>query len=112
MTWAEAAPVWVTIALALAAAVFILRRGGGAAIDQLVSANRVLERRVKQLEDKCRGLAAENALLRAKTDLAEAFKPVQTQLDAQHHEALERSDRILDVLGLIAERLGPDAEAA
>src|SRR6185437_11883673 len=92
---------WFTFAAVLFAAWRLSRGGGGAAVTELSKANEVLTRRVSELGAEVRDLKIENERLRNRTDFSAVI--------AQHEDrALERHERTLDVLGLIADRLGPD----
>lgn len=108
MTWAEALPTLVTILVALGAASFFYRHGGSTALDELERANRVLDRRVHELEGENRLLHASVATLEARTDVALALRPVGEQLATQHGEAMVHFRALESILGMIAERLGPE----
>lgn len=112
MTWAEALPLWITIAFALGAAVYFQRHGGGVAVEELERANGVLERRIHDLEEQNSGQAAEIAALKTKTDISLAVVPVLEALRQHDDRAAARNDKTLAVLGLIADRIGPDQQAA
>lgn len=112
MTWAEAVPLWVTLAFAFLAVAYFRRHGGGRALEELERANGVLERRVNELEKEIGRLTAELAAANARTDVSLAITPVLEALKLHEDRASERTDRTLAVLGLIADRLGPEAEAA
>lgn len=92
---------WAALALALIAAWRVTRGGAGSAVQELSEANRVLDARVHELGGEVRDLRIENAELRERTDYAAVM--------AAHEEtALERHKALLNVLSLIAARLGPD----
>lgn len=112
MTWAEAIPLWITIAIAVAAVLYFNRHGGGAALEELERANGILEGRVKDLEQQNEQQAAEIVALKTKTDISLAIMPVLDALKLHEERAAQRSERTLDVLGLIADRLGPEQQAA
>lgn len=112
MDWKNVGPAFVTLALACAGFLFVRRYGGGSAMAELERANRILEKAVKQLQEDNTRLTAEVAMLRARTDVAEAIRPVLQALTLHEERAAQRADRTLDVLDLMAKRLGPDAEAA
>lgn len=94
----------------------ITRGGGGAAVQELTAANRVLEQRMHELGGQVRDLRIENAKLKQRTDFAAVIRKHEEQLMAsmRSHEqrAQKRADAQLHVLDLIASRLGPDEEAA
>lgn len=100
--------------MAAGAFAFARRYGGGAALEQLERANRILTRRVDEQDATIAQQSAELAKLRLETNVTKAIAPVLEAL--RHHEerAAERSDKTLNVLQLIADQLGkdPDAEAA
>lgn len=112
MDWTAHAAAWVTVALAFGAVLFARRFGGGKALEELERANRVLARRVDELESENKRLTGELAALTVKTDVSLAIAPVLKAMELHEQRAAERSARTLDVLDLIAGRLGPDAEAA
>lgn len=112
MTWASAAPYWISAALALAAFLFVRRFGGGAALAELERANRVLTKAVADLRVDNDRLTAEVASLRASRDVSVAIMPVLDALRLHEERAAERSTATLNVLDLIAGRLGPDTVAA
>jgi hypothetical protein len=114
MTWAQAVPLWITIGLALAAAVYLRRNGGGTALQELERANRVLERRVHELEQDNATLTGKVQTLTASRDVSIAIAPVLDALKLHEDRAAIRSDKTLDLLQLMADHLGrdPDAQAA
>ena len=81
----------------------VTRGGGGAAVQELTAANKVLERRNHELGSEVRDLRIRVAELTTRTDFAGVM--------AEHERnAAERTDRILAVLDLIAKRLGPEPD--
>jgi len=101
-------PGWLTFIGVAFACVIFWRGGGATAISSLEAANRVLEKRVHDLESQVNEDAKTIAELRGRTDVSIALKPV-IEASAQHEvRAQERHDKTLVVLDLIAERLGPD----
>lgn len=105
-------PTWGILAVTLAAAYRLTRGGGGAAVAELDRSNRVLtealhaERQAHQatkdrMGAEVRDLRVQVATLEAKTDVAAVM---------QGHEerAQERHVKTLQVLELIAARLGRD----
>lgn len=112
MPWVQHVPGWIAAALAVGLAFYVRRHGGGAALDELERANRVLERRVQELESENVRQARELSALRARTDVASALEPVLDALRLHEERASERANKTLDVLGMIAEKLGPESEAA
>lgn len=101
-------PGWLTLAALLGAAWLFKRGGGGTAIESLVTANRVLEQRVDALETAGKEKDAQIAELLQKTDVTIATRPIAESLTAHEDRAAARHEATLKVLGLIAERLGPD----
>lgn len=91
---------------------FVRKHGGGAALEELERANRVLERRVHELETSDAAKSMRIAELEAKTDVALAITPVLEALRVHETQAAARSTATLDVLHMIAAKLGPDAERA
>ena len=103
-------PGWLTVGGIIIAAWIFYRGGGGTALGTLSEANRVLERRVGELETQSRRDNATIAELRGRTDVALALKPILEW--TVHHEtrAQERHAGTLTVLNLIAKRLGPEID--
>lgn len=112
MTFTALAPYAVAALLAIGALWFLRRYGGGTALAELERANRILEKRVLEQAGEIKALTAELATLRSRTDVALAMAPVLKALELHEREAERRAVRMLKVLDLIAQRLGPDAEAA
>ena len=104
-------PAIVGLALVLGAFLFARRFGGSTALEELERANRILSRRVDELERINREQANEVVLLRSRTDIAKALEPLSTLLTAQHGEAMSRFGHMETLLGMIAARLGPDPDA-
>jgi hypothetical protein len=93
---------WVALLVLVASVWRVTRGGGGTAVSELSTANRVLEKRNHELGAEVRDLRIEVAELRTRTDFAAVI--------AQHEaRAQQRNVAILAVLDLIAARLGPDA---
>lgn len=118
--WIGTVPGWLTLIGLAAAGWIFLRGGGGTAITSLEAANRILEREVEKLREADRKKDKEISELRGRTDVALAVAPIITW--TEHHEgrAQERHDRselraderqtaMLNLLELIASRLGPEA---
>lgn len=90
---------WATVVLALLVAWRISKGGAGAAVSELSEANRVLERRNHELGAEVRDLKIEVESLRQKTDY--------TTVMAEHERnAQKRTEGLLKVLDLIANKLG------
>lgn len=100
---------FVGIALVVAGAYALWRGGGGTALDTLQLANRVLETRVHELSKEVALLRADNAALSAKTDFAMALAPIMVWAESHERNAEKRSTAMLDLLAMLAARLGPDA---
>lgn len=100
-------PNWLILASMLAAAWYFRRGGGGAALDLLVTANNVLEKRVHELEKQRQLDAATIAELRGRTDITLALGPAFQPLFewTEHHEtrAQARSDATIAVLQAVAD---------
>jgi hypothetical protein len=101
-------PAWLTVAGVLTAAWVFYRGGGGTALHTLSEANRVLERRVRDLEEQVKRDAATIAQLTAKTDIAVALEPLISWTREHEVHDREQFERILNVLDLIASRLAPE----
>lgn len=101
----------VGAALAAGAFLFARRFGGGAALEQLERANRVLERRVHELEQDNATLTGRVQTLTASRDVSIAITPVLEALKLHEERAALRSDKTLGVLQLIADQLGRDPDA-
>lgn len=111
MHWTAHAAEWLALALAFGAVLYARHFGGGAALEQLERANRILVHRVDELEDENKRQAVELAKLRNETNVATAIGPVLTALHTHEELAERRSTATLAVLDLIAARLGPEREA-
>jgi hypothetical protein len=108
-------PAWVALALAAAAAWTLIRGKAGDAVGILQTANEVLAERVKELERETKVQAATIAELQARTDFTVALQPVVASLsehEAQSAKRGERFERLLDVLEVVASRLGPEPNGA
>jgi hypothetical protein len=102
---------WAIPLAAFAGLAWAFMRGGGStAIASLEAANRVLERRVHELEDSDERKTKRITELEARTDVALAIVPVLEALRTHEIEASRRAEASLAVLGLMAERLGPDPD--
>ena len=101
-------PTFLAAAVVIGMVLFLRRYGGSTALAELERVNGVLDRRVHQLSRENQSLSGENMVLHAKTDLAAAFEPVSQQLHDQHAEAMRKADRSMALLGMIADRLGPE----
>jgi hypothetical protein len=123
-------PGWLTVAAVVGAAWAFRRGGGGAAISSLETANRVLTTELEKqrtASEAQKAIAAEQAReiakLQARTDyatsLATALAPVlewstgheqraQERHDIQMKSSTDQNAAVLNLLALIAERLGPE----
>lgn len=101
-------PGWLTVIAVVTAAWIFYRGGGGTAVSGLSDTNRELERQIKVGEGKLSALERVNAELRAEKDVTVAIMPVLETLRMHEERAQERHERMLVVLDLIAQRLGPD----
>lgn len=99
----------VAAVLALRGAYAVWRGAGGTALATLEAANRVLERRVQELSTEVAALRADNAVLSAKTDFAMALSPIMAWAESHERNAEKRSEAMLNLMGLLADKLGPDA---
>lgn len=101
-------PGWATL-IALVAVGWIMVRGGtGTAVSGLQDANRELERQIKQRDGQLSALERVNAELRAEKDVSVAIVPVIEAMRAHEERAQDRHVKMIVVLELIAQRLGPD----
>lgn len=109
---------WLTLVLLILGGMYFRVGGGGTALQSLVVANQVLEKRVKDLEDQAHADAKTIAELRGRTDVAEALKPLfswQEKHDAQviawseahENRAQERHAATILVLEQISAKLAP-----
>lgn len=110
-SWFGTLPGWLTVASVLIAAWLIYRGGGGTALDTLATANRILEGRVRELEKDQAALKAENGELRGRTDVTLALGPLVAWTTQHEQHAQERHVATLNVLQLVADRLGPETGA-
>jgi hypothetical protein len=99
---------WLTLLALIGTAVLIWRGGGGTALSTLQEANRVLERRVRELERLHAADGEMIAELKGRTDVTLALAPIVEWSGRHEERAQQRHDATLGVLGLIADRLGPD----
>lgn len=96
--------------VALIGAAWLWRRGGGgAAIESLETANRVLERQVHEQKLRIDEQDKTIAELRGRTDVSLALKPLLEWTSGHETRAQDRAEKMLNVLDLIAKRLGPDS---
>jgi hypothetical protein len=106
---------WLAL-IPLVAVGWVVWRGGGiAALSTLRTANEVLEKRNDLLEERVgelERLRAEDqetiGELRGRTDVTIALMPLASELALHEVAAERRNEKILTVLNLIANRLGPD----
>ena len=99
---------YLTIAAVLLGSWLIYRGGGGGALATLETANRILVRRVEELERQGKVDTAMIAELRGRTDVTLALAPLVQASEAHEVRAQQRHERSLVVLEMIASRLGPD----
>jgi hypothetical protein len=99
-----AAELAIVILGAVAAVVFY-RGGGTAALSQLETANRVLERRVHELELLHEADQRAITELQASRDFAEAMKPLHAEVLQQGRTSAKLGRDTLELLGRIAAHL-------
>lgn len=102
-------PGWLTVVGIVFVGITLWRGGTGTALDTLIATNHVLEDEVKKLRDADRAKDKEIATLQARTDIALALSPLLDWSRTHEIHAQERHVAILNVLDLIAQKLGPDA---
>lgn len=105
--WIGTLPGWLTLVALVVAARIFARGGGGAAIDSLETANRVLEKEVDRFKARQADDTATIATLRSKTDVAEALQPLAELIRGHEERAQTRFEKTTAILDLIAERLDP-----
>jgi hypothetical protein len=103
-------PGWIAVAGVAIVSWLIWRGGSGTALDTLQTANRVLERRVHELEQQAKKDTAKIAELSGKTDMALAVKPFMEWATLHETRAGQRHEGIVAVLQMIADRLGAENE--
>lgn len=122
---------WFAVLVLVLIAWRVTRGGAGSAVSELSKANEVLTQRVHDLGAEVRDLRVENATLKERTDVALALVPAVREIvstitaSIEAHEArglaaLEQHERRaerrgtagLNVLKLIADRLGPEPNGA
>lgn len=103
---------YLTVAAVVAVAWLVWRGGGSAALGVLETANRILDKRVHDLEVQALRDQRTIGELRARTDFSLALQPLHDELKRHSLHAEARADKMLTVLDLIAARLGPDANGA
>lgn len=101
-------PAWLTLLGIACIGFFVWKGAGGTALRTLETANRVLERRVHELEQNAKTDATKIAELTGKTDMALAVKPFMEWAVQHEGRAQERHEKTLMVLDLIAARIGPE----
>lgn len=111
MPWAAAVQLWVAVALGIGGVLFVRRHGGSTALEELERANRVLERRVHELEQLNGELVGQVAALTATRDVSVAIAPVLEALTLHEERAGQRGETTAVLLQMIADRLGKDPEA-
>lgn len=108
-TWGSV-PAWITSIVVVAAAWSFRRGGGGTAIASLEAANRVLEKRVQDLEHQAHEKDRMISELKGRTDVSIALTPLLEISQRHERQAQERHEKTLIVLDLIAARLGSDGD--
>ena len=103
-------PGWLTLGAVIAAAWSFRRGGGGTAIASLEAANRILEKRVHELEEGAREKDKELAELRGRTDVSLALQPLVDMVALHEQQAATRHGRMLDIMDLMASRLGSEPD--
>lgn len=101
---------WLTLVGIIAAGWILLRGGGGGALASLETANRVLEKRVHDLEQQAKLDQATIGELRGRTDVTLALQPLSAEIANHEAHAQARADRALIELRRIADHL--DARTA
>lgn len=103
---------WITLAVLVAGFVVFMRGGGGVALGHLRDANEVLTKTIAEQDKKLRFAERELSELRGRTDvtiaIAAALGPIIEWSGMHEQRAQERHEATLNVLDLIAQRLGPD----
>lgn len=92
---------WASLAILAFTLWRISRGGGGSAVQELTAANRVLERRNVELGAEVRDLRVKVAELEQRTDFSSVMRE-------HERKAEQRTEKLLHVLDLIAQRLGPE----
>lgn len=103
-------PGWATLLALLGVGWIMVRGGTGTAVSGLQATNRELQRQISELKDDVKRLTAENAELRGRTDVALVIEPVVSAVKNHETHAAKRSEAMLDVLDMIATRLGKEHE--
>ncbi len=99
---------WLTVILAGVVAYALYRGGGGTALSTLQEANRILEKRVHELEAQGKTDAALIAELKGRTDVGLAIKPMSEAMTLHEVRAAQRHEATVNVLGLIPDKLGQE----
>jgi hypothetical protein len=103
---------YLTVVAVIGVAFLVYRGGGSAALGILETANGILEKRVHDLEQQSRADQKKIGELEARTDVSLALVPVLAEIQSHDLRVQQRADKMLTVLDLIAQRLGPDANGA
>lgn len=106
----ETLPVWVAVVAVVALAYTLIRGGSGTAVEGLQATNRELQRQITELKQDVSALTKENAELRGRTDVTLAIAPLISWSENHERNAAKRSEAMLDVLDMIATRLGKETE--
>ena len=111
-SWLGTLPGWVTLGALLSAAWVFLRGGGSTAIGELQTANKVLERAVHDLRAQIADLTVKLAAAEARTDFVVAMAPIVRAQEAHELNAERRTTSMINLLDMIAGRLGSDPNGA
>ena len=101
-------PGWITAVLLGGLFLYTSRHGGSEALETLSKSNDILAAKAEEQGSRIRDLEKANAELKAKTDVTIAIAPLLAWSESHESRAADRHVAILQVLDLIAARLGPD----
>jgi hypothetical protein len=96
---------WITLAVIVGAAWTFRRAGGGTAISSLEIANRVLEKRVVELERQAKRDTSLIAELKARTDLSVQLHPLVKWTGEHEERDQQRFEATTALLEVISDKI-------
>ena len=109
-SWIGTLPTWILVFAVVGIAALVIRGQLGPAIGYLRDANTTLKEENAALRSKLEGATRMISDLEARTDLSPLQAAMIHEMQAHDRRAQERADKTLAVLGMIADRLGPNGE--
>ena len=112
VSWVGNVPAWLIVLGLLVVGWHVVRGQGGQALAILETTNRVLTDRLAAQERELGHSREQIHQLEARTSLEPILGAIVEQFSAHEQRSAERHQSQMHVLDLIAQRLGPDTEAA